>query len=235
MDIDLDKLNLHDYKPLREIVFESIREAILDGRLKPGERVMEIQLAEKLGVSRTPVREAIRKLELEGLLIMEPRKGAYVADVSLKDVIDVLEIRASLEGLAASLAATRASEEEIEILKEKSAQFKECIEKNDVQGMISKDTEFHEVILHAAKNKKLTTIIESLREQVQRFRVTYFTEYNMTAYLASEHQNVIDAIESREPEKANEYAQNHIENIEKFIVSRVKDGFKNDSLNNIKE
>ncbi|WIV12276.1 GntR family transcriptional regulator [Proteiniborus sp. MB09-C3] len=230
MDIDLDKLDLHDYKPLREIVFESIREAILDGRLKPGERVMEIQLAEKLGVSRTPVREAIRKLELEGLLIMEPRKGAYVADVSLKDVVDVLEVRSSLEGLAASLAAIRASEEEIQLLREKSTQFKECIEKSDVQGMINKDTEFHEVILQAAKNKKLTSIIESLREQVQRFRVTYFTEYNMTTYLVKEHQNVLDAIESRNSEKANEYAQKHIENIEKFIVSRVKDNFKIDNI-----
>lgn len=230
MNIDLDKLNLHDYKPLREIVFESIREAILDGRLKPGERVMEIQLAEKLGVSRTPVREAIRKLELEGLLIMEPRKGAYVADVSLKDVIDVLEVRSSLEGLAASLAATRASQEEIELLKEKAIQFKECIEKNDVQGMINKDTEFHEAILQAAKNKKLTSIIESLREQVQRFRVTYFTEYNMTTYLAREHQNVLDAIGDRNPEQASKYAQTHIENLEKFIVSRVKDNFKNDGI-----
>lgn len=223
MNIDLDKLSLHDYKPLREIVFESIREAIIDGKLKPGERVMEVQLAEKLGVSRTPVREAIRKLELEGLLIMEPRKGAYVADVSLKDLVDVLEVRSSLEGLAASLAATRASEEEIEVLKEKAAQFKECIEKNDVQGMINKDTEFHEAILQAAKNKKLTSIIESLREQLQRFRVTYFTEYNMTTYLASEHQKVLDAIESRDPDKANEYAQQHIENLEKYIVSHIKD------------
>lgn len=230
MDIDLDKLNLHDYKPLREIVFESIREAILDGRLKPGERVMEIQLAEKLGVSRTPVREAIRKLELEGLLIMEPRKGAYVADVSLKDVVDVLEVRSSLEGLAASLAATRASEEEIQLLREKSTQFKECIEKSDVQGMINKDTEFHEIILQAAKNKKLTSIIESLREQVQRFRITYFTEYNMTTYLVKEHENVLDAIESRDSEKANEYAQKHIENIEKFILSRVKDNSKIDNI-----
>ncbi|WP_352420299.1 GntR family transcriptional regulator [Proteiniborus sp.] len=230
MDIDLEKLNLHDYKPLREIVFESIREAILDGRLKPGERVMEVQLAEKLGVSRTPVREAIRKLELEGLLVMEPRKGAYVADISLNDVVDVLEIRSSLEGLAASLAAIRANEEEIELLRQKAVEFKQCIEKKDVQGMINKDTEFHEVILLAAKNKKLTSIIESLREQVQRFRVAYFTEYNMTTYLVEEHQNVLNAIENREPERASKYAQNHIENIEKYIVSGLKDNFKIDNI-----
>ena len=85
---ELGKIEIEQYKPLRDIVFETLRTAILEGGLKPGERVMEVQLAEKLGVSRTPVREAIRKLELEGLLVMIPRKGAYVADVSIKDVLN---------------------------------------------------------------------------------------------------------------------------------------------------
>ena len=107
---NLTKLNLDEYKPLRDVVFENLRGAIVEGRLKPGQRLMEVQLAEQLGVSRTPVREAIRKLELEGLVVMLPRKGAYVANMSLKDLIDVLEIRASLEGLAASLAAERITE-----------------------------------------------------------------------------------------------------------------------------
>ena len=113
---NLTKLNLDEYKPLRDVVFENLRGAIVEGRLKPGERLMEVQLAEQLGVSRTPVREAIRKLELEGLVVMLPRKGAYVANMSLKDLIDVLEIRASLEGLAASLAAERITDEDIKKL-----------------------------------------------------------------------------------------------------------------------
>ena len=97
----LTKINLDNYKPLRDVVFENLRAAILDGNLKAGQRLMEVQLAEQLGVSRTPIREAIRKLELEGLVVMLPRKGAYVANMSFKDLIDVLEVRASLEGLAA--------------------------------------------------------------------------------------------------------------------------------------
>ena len=101
----LTKLNLDNYKPLRDVVFENLRSAILEG--KSGQRLMEVQLAEQLGVSRTPVREAIRKLELEGLVVMLRRKGAYVANISVKDLMDVLEIRASLEGLGASLAAER--------------------------------------------------------------------------------------------------------------------------------
>lgn len=230
MEIDFEKLNLHEYKPLREIVFESIREAIIDGKLKPGERVMEVQLAEKLGVSRTPVREAIRKLELEGLLVMVPRKGAYVADVSLKDIVNVLEVRASLEGLAASLAAIRITEEELELLREKSSEFRNCVENNDVKGMIEKDSEFHDIILNAAKNNKLMGIIEGLREQVQRFRVTYFTEYNMTEYLAQEHQRILEAIENRDSDKAGNHAKEHIENIAGYITSHMKGKAKTDNI-----
>ena len=115
---NINKINMDDYKPLRDLVFENLREAILKGDLNPGDRLMEVQLANKLGVSRTPVREAIRKLELEGLVIMLPRKGAYVADMSLKDIIEVLEIRASLEGLAAYLASERMSDEDIKKLEE---------------------------------------------------------------------------------------------------------------------
>lgn len=223
MEKDLEKLKLHDYKPLRDIVFESLREAIIDGSLKPGERVMEVQLAEKLGVSRTPVREAIRKLELEGLLIMVPRKGAYVADVSFKDVLDVLEIRASLEGLAASLAAEKMTEEEVQILQMKSREFSKCVENDDVQGMIHKDSEFHDIILKSARNAKLLNIIEGLRDQVQRFRVVYFTEFNKSSYLTQEHQRVLEAISNRDSEVAQKYAQQHIENIKNYIISRMKD------------
>lgn len=101
MERRLIPVSLDNYKPLREIVFEALREAIINGTLEPGERLMEIQLAEEMGVSRTPVREAIRKLELEGFVVMVPRKGAYVAGLSMKDIADVFEIRTALESLAA--------------------------------------------------------------------------------------------------------------------------------------
>ena len=94
------KMSANEYLPLRDVVFKTLREAILKGNLAPGERLMEIQLANQLGVSRTPIREAIRKLELEGLVIMIPRRGAEVARITEKDLRDVLEVRASLEELA---------------------------------------------------------------------------------------------------------------------------------------
>ena len=103
------KVNMNEYLPLRDVVFNTLRQAILKGELAPGERLMEIQLAEKLGVSRTPIREAIRKLELEGLVLMIPRKGAEVAKISEKSLRDVLEVRRSLEELAIELACQRMS------------------------------------------------------------------------------------------------------------------------------
>ena len=159
---NLTKLNLDEYKPLRDVVFENLREAIVEGRLKPGQRLMEVQLAEQLGVSRTPVREAIRKLELEGLVVMLPRKGAYVANMSLKDLIDVLEIRASLEGLAASLAAERTTDEDIKKLESIVEEFKDGINESNVEALLRKDVEFHECIFKAANNKKLEKMINTL-------------------------------------------------------------------------
>lgn len=112
------EMHMDEYLPLRDVVFNTLRRAILKGELKPGERLMEIALAEKLGVSRTPIREAIRKLELEGLVVMAPRKGAKVASITERDLNDVLEVRKGMEVLAVSLACQRITREELEKLDE---------------------------------------------------------------------------------------------------------------------
>lgn len=218
---DLGMIQMDSYKPLRDIVFETLREAILEGKLTPGERVMEVQLAEQLGVSRTPVREAIRKLELEGLLVMIPRKGAYVADVSLKDVIDVLEVRASLEGLAAALGAERREASDIAVLEEKTSELMEYVKQKDTQGMIKSDSEFHDLLLKTSKNEKLISIVEALRDQVHRFRVIYFTEYEETAQkLIEEHQQILKALKSQDVCTAQKFAQDHIYNIRNYFIDQ---------------
>ena len=104
--------DLQNHRPLREIVYEELKRQILVGEIAPGTRMMEVDLADEMGVSRTPVREAIRKLEKEGLVTIEPRRGAYASDISIKDMLDVLEVRQTLEGMAASLAARKVTEEE---------------------------------------------------------------------------------------------------------------------------
>jgi DNA-binding GntR family transcriptional regulator len=219
MENDFLELKLDNYKPLREIVFESVRGAIISGVLKPGERMMEVQLAEKLGVSRTPIREAIRKLELEGLVIMMPRKGAYVADLSLKDITDVLEIRAALEGMAAGLAALRITDEEIEELELTALQFHQAIEADDFDMIVQKDIEFHDRIFKATRNDKLLQITNNLREQVQRFRIMYINKSNKSKDLAKEHYEIAEAISKRDINMAERIAKRHIENAEKYILT----------------
>lgn len=127
------KVNMNEYLPLRDVVFNTLRQAILKGELAPGERLMEIQLAERLGVSRTPIREAIRKLELEGLVLMIPRKGAEVAKISEKSLRDVLEVRRSLEELAIELACQRMTEEEINSLEQTQEEFKKAVARGDAK------------------------------------------------------------------------------------------------------
>jgi DNA-binding GntR family transcriptional regulator len=218
----LTRINFNDYKPLREVIFNTIREAIIIGELKPGERLMEVQLAEKMGVSRTPVREAIRKLELEGLVEMLPRKGARVANLSEKDIMDVLEVRSTLDGLASSLSALRITDDEIKELKHILAQFITCVEKNNLQGSIRKDVEFHDVIYRSSRNDKLIQISNNLREQVQRYRVIYMKDYSSSSELVKEHTEILDAISRRDPDAAMKVARLHIKKQEESIIRSVK-------------
>ena len=138
MDYNL-KVTMNEYLPLRDVVFNTLRQAILKGELEPGERLMEIQLAERLGVSRTPIREAIRKLELEGLVLMIPRKGAEVAKISARSLRDVLEVRRALEELAIELACQRMSEEDVGNLQKAQEDFKKAIAEGDAMKIAETD------------------------------------------------------------------------------------------------
>ena len=217
----LTKLNLDNYKPLRDVVFENLRGALLEGKLKSGQRLMEVQLAEQLGVSRTPIREAIRKLELEGLVLMLPRKGAYVADMSFKDLIDVLEIRATLEGLAASLASERRRDEDIKGLEKLAKEFEDSVKNGDIESVLKKDIEFHEYIFSLANNNKLYQLINSIWEQVHRFRVMYVSDYEASLSLVDEHNKILQAIKDGNCELAKKYATDHIEIAEQFFMENA--------------
>jgi DNA-binding GntR family transcriptional regulator len=220
-------VKLDNYKPLREIVFESLREAIINGILEPGERLMEIQLAEEMGVSRTPVREAIRKLELEGFVVMIPRKGAYVAGISMKDIADVFEIRAALESLAAGLAAERITEEELEQLERTLVRNSEVTEINNLDALVDIDTDFHDVLYKASRNVRLVQIISNLREQIQRFRKASLSHPGRMKDALEEHKKMVEAISERNVELAQNLARDHIENAENSMLDVLKEkGFK---------
>lgn len=222
----MEPVDLNSYKPLRELVLETIREAIINGTLKPRERLMEIQLAEELGVSRTPIREALRKLELEGFIVMVPRKGAYVADITFKDIADVFEIRASLEALAAGLAAERITEEEIEYLERHLVEKADAIAKKDISRLVEVDTKFHEAIYRASRNERLFSIINNLREQIQRYRSLSLAYPGRMKHSLEEHRLIVEAIQARDIPGARQAAQEHIENAENSMIESIKkDGF----------
>lgn len=222
MERRLIPVKLDNYKPLREIVFESLREAIINGHLKPGERLMEIQLADEMGVSRTPVREAIRKLELEGFVVMIPRKGAYVAGISLKDIADVFEIRAALESLAAALAAERITEDELEALERSLVKVSECTEANDLDSLIVVDTDFHDILYKASRNERLVQIVSNLREQIQRFRMTSLSQPGRLKDTIEEHRKLVEALSERNIELARTLAREHIENAENSMLDVIR-------------
>lgn len=224
MERKLVPVRLDSYKPLREIVFESMREAIISGVLEPGERLMEIQLAEEMGVSRTPVREAIRKLELEGFVVMIPRKGAYVAGVSHKDVADVFEIRAALEGLAAGLAAERVTEEEIEQMER--ILLSPSDEEMDLEDIVESDTDFHALVYKASRNERLIQILANLREQIQRFRATSLAVPGRIKDAIDEHRAIVEALARHDVEEAQSLAMSHIVTAENIMFDVLR--FKNE-------
>ncbi len=217
-------IKLDSYKPLREIVFESLREAIINAHLKPGERLMEIQLAERMGVSRTPVREAIRKLELEGFVVMVPRKGAFVAGLSLKDIAELFEIRGALEGLAAELAAERIDEEELEELERCLFQIAECIESGDTEQIIEIDTRFHDVLFKASRNMRLVQIVNNLYEQIHRYRKTSLAYPGRAREALEEHKEIVEALCERNVELAHQLALKHMDKAENAIMTIILEG-----------
>lgn len=224
MQDELSNMKINEYLPLRDIVFQSIRKAILTGELEPGERLMETQLGEKLGVSRTPIREAIRKLELEGLVIMVPRKGAQVAHFTQKDIQDVLEVRAALEALAAKLACKRMDERSFLRLQLVIAEYEYAVKEKDIETMIQKDVEFHETIFKATNNDKLSQFFNNMREQVDRYRIAYLKNSEESSNVMSEHLELLAALKNRDEELSERLASEHIkvqcEAIMKVIKSK---------------
>ena len=225
MDMDFE-VNMNEYLPLRDVVFNTLRKAILRGELKPGERLMEIQLANKLGVSRTPIREAIRKLELEGLVLMIPRKGAEVAQITEKNMQDVLEVRKALEELSVQLACERITPEQVEEMKMAAEDFRKVLKSGDVTKIAEADVKFHDIIFAATNNQRLITLLNNLREQMYRFRVEYLKQKECYPQLLEEHDKLIALISGGEVEEACELMGCHIDN----QASTVSDVIRRDQV-----
>ncbi|MBO6106844.1 MAG: GntR family transcriptional regulator [Stomatobaculum sp.] len=212
-------MTVNEYMPLRDVVFYTLRQAILKGEMEPGERLMEIQLAKKLGVSRTPIREAIRKLELEGLVIMIPRRGAEVAGITEKALRDVLEVRRSLEELAIELAVARMKEDDIKALEAARIEFREALTTNDMIRIAQADEKFHDVIYAGTYNDKLVQLLNNLRDQIYRYRLEYIKDVGKRQLILIEHENILNAVKTRNLELGRQAMREHIDNQE-ITISR---------------
>ena len=216
------QLGMDEFLPLRDVVFNTLRQAILTGELKPGERLMEIHLANRLGVSRTPIREAIRKLELEGLVTMIPRRGAEVAQITEKSMKDVLEVRRTLDALSAELACERISPEEEEALKKACQNFEEAVKTKDAKIIAKADVALHDIIAAATGNQRLIQLINNLAEQMYRYRFEYIKDASQHERIIQEHRIIYESIVKKDKAAASEMAKTHIDNQEKAVIARIR-------------
>ena len=216
------QLGMDEFLPLRDVVFNTLRQAILTGELKPGERLMEIHLANRLGVSRTPIREAIRKLELEGLVTMIPRRGAEVAQITEKSMKDVLEVRRTLDALSAELACERISKEEEEALKQACLNFEAAVKTKDTKAIAKADVAIHDIIAAATGNQRLIQLINNLAEQMYRYRFEYIKDATQHDRIIEEHSIIYESIVKKDKEAASEMAKTHIDNQEKAVIARIR-------------
>lgn len=215
------QVKMDEFLPLRDVVFNTLRKAILTGELKPGERLMEIHLANQLGVSRTPIREAIRKLELEGLVVMIPRRGAEVAQITEKSLKDVLEVRRALDALCAELACDRITEEEKQKLKQACDTFEQATLACDVTTIAAADVALHDIIVEATGNQRLVQLVNNLSEQMYRYRFEYIKDEQQHTTLVEEHRMIYESIIQKDKVKAAQAAMLHIDNQEKSIIRQI--------------
>lgn len=221
--VKVPKLKLDSYQPLRDVIFETLRKAIISGDIKPGERLMEVSLAEQMGVSRTPVREAIRRLEAEGLVTMVPRKGTHVSELSMKDIMDVLEVRAALDRLATALAVKRMQPSQIKAMESIHKQFIACVEKENIEGAVRKDIELHDLIYATSGNSRLMSVAAGLREHIFRFRVIYMRNVAVAENVEHEHFEILEAIRSGDDVLASELAEKHIKHQMDSIIRALNE------------
>ena len=205
--LDIDK---KDQRPLRMVVYDELKMRILTGQIAAGERMMEEETSRDLGVSRTPVREAFKRLEKEGLVIIKPRRGAFATQMAKKDLMEILDVRESLESMAAGQACERMTKAQKEKLRSVCEKHKKAVANNPYKQMVKYDTEFHQLLVEGSRNKTLINFVEQLQELVLRFRYIYYDKTESAANVAAEHGNILEAILEGDVDKTIAETKKHI-------------------------
>lgn len=204
--------DISDKSSLRGRVFSEIREAILEGEYKPGDVLRESTIAQRMNVSRTPVREAIRQLELEGLVHSIPNKETIVSGITNEDVHDIFMIRTRLEGLAARYAAERITDREVKEMEEVLALTEFYVSREDINELKQLDHKFHEIMYKATNSKILTHVLSDFHDYIQNARKTSIAMPGRAEKLLEEHKNIYQAIKNKNADEAEELLNKHIAN-----------------------
>lgn len=205
-------------------VFHAIRENILSGKYQAKEELKEKAIGEELGVSRTPVREALRQLELEGLVTIIPNKGAYVIGISEKDIRDIYEIRSRLEGLCAGWAACYITKEQLDELEENVYLSDFHITKGNYEQLVELDSRFHETLYRASGSRELRHVLSDFHHYVQRVRKVTLAMPERAANSNAEHRKIVEALREHDTDAAERLANEHMQNT---ILNMDRCGWEN--------
>lgn len=212
------KQEVTDKFSLRGRVFHHLREDILSGKYKEGDELKEVAIGEELGVSRTPVREAFRQLELEGLIQIIPNKGAYVTGITQKDVKDIYMIRSLLEGLCARWACEHITKEQMEEMEENIYLAKFHAQKGHLEQLAELDNRFHDILYEACNSKMLEHQLKDFHEYVLRVRKKTLSNVNRGPQSNEEHEQIMEAIKAKDADKAEKLANMHMINAYENMV-----------------
>ena len=210
-------------KYLRDHIFEKLQQAIYSGKLKSGERLTEKKVAEELGVSRTPVREALYRLTSLGLIKMIPHRGFLISRWSSKEIEDVIELRSVLEAFAVRLAIRYILKKEIDELKDLINKMEKAVLKRDVMKASCLNSLFHDKIVHVSRNKELSEVMESIKNKIYHFRIISLSSPNRLKESFEEHKKILDVIINKDSELAQELISQHIKKIGLIIKKKTKE------------
>ncbi|MBW2001723.1 MAG: GntR family transcriptional regulator [Deltaproteobacteria bacterium] len=205
-------------------VFEQIKEMIVRGEIPAGKRMIENEIAKSMGISRTPVREAVHKLEAEGLLDPLPKGGYVVRGLDISDIEEIFEIRSILESFASYLAAQRHKNKEIVPLEKKMEEFQKHLDKHDLKELARINTDFHELLYALSKSPRLVKMIHNLRDEIYFLRKIILQSVDMARLSNKDHKEIIKAIKKREAKKVENLMRDHILRGKEFVINEIRKG-----------
>jgi DNA-binding GntR family transcriptional regulator len=214
----MHRLKIKDTKTIRKRIYEHLREQLLNGEIAPFEHLIEAKIAKEIGTSRTPVREALHSLELEGLIESIPRVGYVVKPTSEQEVEEICEIRMAIEGVAVRWAMEKAHKKLIEELKKNISISDEKVSKGDVKAFVDMDAQFHETISKLSGSKRLLELAQTLRRHMLRYRIQSIYSAKNVLRAINGHKEILRAIEKGDLEEINKAIRNHMEQVKKDVL-----------------